>query len=413
MTPPGCAASVTSAPPRAAREQPILPSARRKRRQWRERVKAERDALERAKMFADALQSRINALTTDFVNRDDPAQRNVIAADRDKALAEMDRVKKEIEQHTKAIADIQEEARRAGVSRRLGPLKFVVCPFQSFSSKTRTRCARCCGTRSKRRATPSSRRATSPRRVQQLRQARPAVVLTDLKLPDGDGFGVLRAAKELDPELPVVVMTAYGSIQDAVTAMKEGAMDFLAKPVDPDHLLLMVERAIAQRRMLTEYILLKEELAERRGAPRIIGEDAKLRQVLAAAAPRGGDRRDRAARRRERHRQGAVRARAARAEPARRRPVRRHQLRGDSRDAARDRAVRPREGRVHRRRGAQAGPLRAGAPRHAVPRRDRRPAARRCRRRSCARSRRSSSSASAARSRCTSTCAWWRRPTAT
>jgi DNA-binding NtrC family response regulator len=115
--------------------------------------------------------------------------------------------------------------------------------------------------------------------VLQLRQARPAVVLTDLKLPDGDGFGVLRAAKELDPELPVVVMTAYGSIQDAVTAMKEGAMDFLAKPVDPDHLLLMVDRAISQRRMLTDYFLLKQELAERRGAPRIIGDDPKLRQV--------------------------------------------------------------------------------------------------------------------------------------
>jgi DNA-binding NtrC family response regulator len=115
--------------------------------------------------------------------------------------------------------------------------------------------------------------------VQQLRQSRPAVVLTDLKLPTGDGFGVLRAAKELDPELQVVVMTAYGSIQDAVTAMREGAMDFLAKPVDPDHLVLMVERAIAQRRMLTENFILKQELAERRGAPRIIGEDAQLRQV--------------------------------------------------------------------------------------------------------------------------------------
>ena len=118
-----------------------------------------------------------------------------------------------------------------------------------------------------------------PEAVQQLQQARPVVVLTDLKLPVGDGFGVLRAAKELDPELQVVVMTAYGSIQDAVTAMKEGAMDFLAKPIDPDHLLLMVERAMAQRRILTEYVLLKEELAERRGAPRIIGENSKLRQV--------------------------------------------------------------------------------------------------------------------------------------
>jgi DNA-binding NtrC family response regulator len=119
-----------------------------------------------------------------------------------------------------------------------------------------------------------------PEAIQQLRQVRPAVVLTDLKLPAGDGLGVLRAAKELDPELQVVVMTAYGSIQDAVTAMREGAMDFLAKPIDPDHLLLMVERAIAQRRMLTEYTLLKEELAERRGAPRIIGDDPGLRQVL-------------------------------------------------------------------------------------------------------------------------------------
>jgi DNA-binding NtrC family response regulator len=118
-----------------------------------------------------------------------------------------------------------------------------------------------------------------PSAIERMQQARPVVVLTDLKLPEGDGFGVLRAAAELDPELPVVVMTAYGSIQDAVTAMKEGAMDFLAKPVDPDHLLLMVQRAISQRRILTDYFLLKQELAERRGAPRIIGEDPKLRQV--------------------------------------------------------------------------------------------------------------------------------------
>jgi DNA-binding NtrC family response regulator len=119
-----------------------------------------------------------------------------------------------------------------------------------------------------------------PDALRQLDPVRPAVVITELKLPAGDGFGVLRAAKELDPDLQVVVITASGSIQDAVTAIREGAMDFLSKPVDPDHLLLMVERAIAQRRMLTENILLKEELAERRGAPRIIGEDPRLRQVV-------------------------------------------------------------------------------------------------------------------------------------
>src|SRR5256885_4696655 len=117
-----------------------------------------------------------------------------------------------------------------------------------------------------------------PEAVQALQSGRPAVVLTDLRLPEGDGFGVLRAAKELDPELPVIVMTAFGSIQDAVAAMREGALDFLAKPVDPDHLLLMVERALAQRRLATENILLKDELAQRRGAPQIVGEDPKLKQ---------------------------------------------------------------------------------------------------------------------------------------
>jgi DNA-binding NtrC family response regulator len=83
-----------------------------------------------------------------------------------------------------------------------------------------------------------------PEAVQALRSGRPGVVLSDLRLPQGDGFGVLRAAKELDPELPVIVMTAYGSIQDAVTAMKEGALDFLAKPVDPADLASAVARVL-------------------------------------------------------------------------------------------------------------------------------------------------------------------------
>ena len=118
-----------------------------------------------------------------------------------------------------------------------------------------------------------------PEAVKHLQQGQPAVVLSDLRLPDGDGFGVLRASKEIDPDVPVIVMTAYGSIEDAVSAMKEGAMDFLAKPVDPDHLLLLVARALDQRRIVTENLLLKEELAVRRGAPLLIGENASLRKV--------------------------------------------------------------------------------------------------------------------------------------
>jgi hypothetical protein len=81
---------------------------------WRGRIDAARAALTRSETFVEALQSRVNALSADFVNRDDPAQRNVIAADRQKALAELDRVKQEIAQHQKAIAAAQEEGRRAG-----------------------------------------------------------------------------------------------------------------------------------------------------------------------------------------------------------------------------------------------------------------------------------------------------------
>lgn len=82
---------------------------------WRKRVSDERDALSRAQIFADALQSRINVLSADFVNRDDPVQRDAVAADRQKALTELDRVKQEIEQHQETIKAIQEEARRGGV----------------------------------------------------------------------------------------------------------------------------------------------------------------------------------------------------------------------------------------------------------------------------------------------------------
>ena len=82
---------------------------------WKKRRETIETALERAKTFAEALQSRINGLTADFSARDDPAQRSRVAADRQKALTEMDRVKKEIAQHTKELADLQEEARKSGV----------------------------------------------------------------------------------------------------------------------------------------------------------------------------------------------------------------------------------------------------------------------------------------------------------
>ena len=87
----------------------------RDQKYWASRLKNLQDRLARDQDYADAMQTRINALTTDFVNRDDPAQRAVIGQNRQKSIAELARLTKSVEDTKKAIADLLEEARRAGV----------------------------------------------------------------------------------------------------------------------------------------------------------------------------------------------------------------------------------------------------------------------------------------------------------
>lgn len=105
------------------------------------------------------------------------------------------------------------------------------------------------------------------------------LVLTDLKLPKMDGLEVLAKVKESDPEIAVIVMTAYGTIETAVQAMKEGAFDYLAKPFDPDHLNVLIKRALENRRLLAENVLLREELAHNLGYAEIIGKCEKMKEV--------------------------------------------------------------------------------------------------------------------------------------
>ncbi len=117
------------------------------------------------------------------------------------------------------------------------------------------------------------------RRLQSLRYL---VVLTDLRLPAGSGFDVLKAAREADSETPVLVMTAYGTVEEAVRAMKEGAADFLTKPVDTEHLLLLLDRAVENRKLLTELVLLREDYQRRYGLPKVLGEDPAFQEALLA-----------------------------------------------------------------------------------------------------------------------------------
>jgi DNA-binding NtrC family response regulator len=108
------------------------------------------------------------------------------------------------------------------------------------------------------------------------------VVLTDLRLPAGSGFDVLQASKEADPQAPVIVMTAFGTVDEAVRAMKEGATDFLTKPVDTEHLMLVLERAMERQRLQTKYVLLKEDYQRRFGLPKMMGEDPALKETMLA-----------------------------------------------------------------------------------------------------------------------------------
>ena len=115
--------------------------------------------------------------------------------------------------------------------------------------------------------------------IQKVRARRYLLVITDLKMPGASGLDVLRETKHADASIPVILLTAFGSVEEAVTAMKEGAFDFLQKPVDLDHLKLLVQRAARQQEMLRENLLLREEYTARYGFPRIVGEHASIREI--------------------------------------------------------------------------------------------------------------------------------------
>src|SRR5213080_3934190 len=111
--------------------------------------------------------------------------------------------------------------------------------------------------------------------IKELRRQKVDLVLTDLKLPGKSGLEVLQAVKEENPMITVVVMTAHGTVETAGKAVKEGAFDFLQKPVDPDHLLIIIGNALETRQLVTENLILKEELSQTKYA-KMVGQSHAL-----------------------------------------------------------------------------------------------------------------------------------------
>jgi len=105
------------------------------------------------------------------------------------------------------------------------------------------------------------------------------LIVTDLKMPGMDGMDVVTAAKRRDPNIEVIVMTAYGSIGSAVEAMKKGAYDYLTKPLDLDELMLKVRGALEKQKLMLRVEDLEQQLDERYGFENIVGTSDKMRRV--------------------------------------------------------------------------------------------------------------------------------------
>ena len=123
--------------------------------------------------------------------------------------------------------------------------------------------------------------ATDPRRALDLLESeRPDVLLTDLKMPEMDGMTLLRRARELDPALPVIVVTAFATIESAVAAIKEGAFDYLPKNFSVEQLRVAVERAVRHRGLQVENRNLRAQLQQALGLENIVGASPAMTQIF-------------------------------------------------------------------------------------------------------------------------------------
>ena len=156
----------------------------------------------------------------------------------------------------------------------------------------------------------------------------PALVLTDLKMPGMSGMELLERIRRDYPEIPVLIMTAFGTIQSAVQAMRAGAYDYLAKPIDYDELGMSVSRVLEHFRLVEEVRTLRANLDRKYGFENIIGHSEALLSRARHRGARGAEQFHHSHPRRNGHGKGTAGQGHPFQQPPPRQAVRHHQLRG-------------------------------------------------------------------------------------
>lgn len=115
--------------------------------------------------------------------------------------------------------------------------------------------------------------------IERLQEKDYGLIITDLKMPGMNGIEVLKAVKALQPDIPVIMITGYATVDTAVEAMKNGAVDFIAKPFTPDQIHEKIERALEQRTIMVDEIYLKKEISSHHGFDNFVGESREMQKV--------------------------------------------------------------------------------------------------------------------------------------
>jgi DNA-binding NtrC family response regulator len=186
-------------------------------------------------------------------------------------------------------------------------------------------------------------------------ERQPDVVVSDIRMPGLDGLALLRMLRERAPSVDVILMTAYDDMPTVVAAMREGARDFLVKPLDLHELRKVIAHTFEDRRTRERALRAAEEEASTYRLDELVGHDPRMIEIYKLVGQLAANRANVLIR-------GETRVRAL--HPG--------QLHGVRSHAAGVGAVRAREGRLHRRRVRSPWPLRAGRARHDIPRRGRR-----------------------------------------